>query len=471
MMSRINGWSCKAGGMALALGLALMGVQEARAQTAVVARDPNNPYQKSKFGHVHRVFLYSFELGSHNQSYLQESMKRYAQKYGFQLDIGTTNSYITEATLGLSGDTTNPVNVAVFNDGDGDVLSNATSLAAMKKFVEVKGRGLFQVHAAAAYIPCPTSGAENLTDANCKWLARILVRQYLNHNPDPNYVRIYVDSVKAGEIPPHATAATGGNVAATTDHGKRVPEYKSIFDSLPSNNGVVGGAEPMVWDSLGDEWYNYRGYVRNQGAQTFDAVPFGPVTALFAQDESAPYTAASLHMGDRVQAWARHVGTGLTVYNNMGHGNLYVRTRKVHGATVNDSIVEKINWRIIRYLARDFVGCMDPSKAAYNPEASVTKINEMDNPAPCDVVSAKIIKDGATYNGVKVAGRNIRVALPEKGEYQVLVVDAQGKQYYNGFAAGGAGKTLDIASLGKGQFYVHIVAPNESRNVTGVRLD
>jgi hypothetical protein len=472
MKSRIKSWSCKAGGMALALGLAFTGVQEARAQVAAVPRDPNNPYQKSKFAKVHRVFLYAYELGGHDQSFLTNSMKRYAAKYGFQLDIGTTNSYITETTLGLSGDTTNPVNVAVFNDGDGDVLSNATSLAAMKKFVQDKGRGLYQIHAAAAYIPCPTSGQENLTDANCKWLARILVRQYLSHNPDPNYVRIYADSVKSGEVPPHATAQSGGNTPAGWDHGRRVPEFKSIYDSLPSNNGVIGGPEPMVWDSLGDEWYNYRGYVRTQGEQTFDGVVFGKVYALFSQDESAPYTAASLHMGDRVQAWARHVGLGLTAYNNMGHGNLYVRTRRVHGATVNDSIVEKINWRMIRYLARDFVGCMTPGDPNYNPEASVTKINELDNPTPCaGIVNTISTKKEALQNGVRVTGRNIHVSLPEKGDYQVFVVDPLGKQYYNGFAAGGADKAVDINRLGKGQYFVHIIAPNDSRNVTGIRID
>lgn len=453
------------------MGLLLLGVQETKAQVAVVARDPNNPYQKSRFGHVHRVFLNSYELGGHNQSYLQQSLTRYARKYGFQLDIGTSASYITEASLGLSGDTTNPVNVAVFNDGDGDVLSNATSLAAMKKFVQEKGRGLFQIHAAAAYIPCPTSGQENLTDPNCRWLARILVRQYLAHNPDPNYVRIYVDSVRKGEIPPHATGQTGGNIAAGWDHGKRVPEFKSIFDSLPSNNGIIGGPEPQVWDSLGDEWYNYRGYVRTQGAQTFDGVVFGPVIALLSQDESAPYTAASLHMGDRVQAWARHVGLGLTAYNNMGHGNLYVRARRVHGVSVNDSIPEKINWRIIRYLARDFVGCMEPGDANYNPEASVTTINELDNPKPCAGNVAIQIKNGASHNGVRVEGRNIRVSLPEAGEYQILVVDALGKKHYDAFANGGIGKFVDISKLGKGQYYVHLFTPDNSRSVTGIRLD
>jgi hypothetical protein len=195
------------------------------------------------------------------------------------------------------------------------------------------------------------------------------------------------------------------------------------------------------------------------------------VYALFSQDESAPYTAQILHMGDRVQAWARHVGLGLTAYNNMGHGNLYVRTRGVHGATVNDSIVEKINWRMIRYLARDFVGCMTPGDANYNPEASVTKINELDNTNPCDGTLAVEIKNGGTRNGVRVTGRNIHVSLPEKGEYQILLVDPLGKQYYNGFAAGGADKAVDIDRLGKGRYYVHIIAPNDSRNVTAVRVD
>ena len=124
---------------------------------------------------------------------------------------------------GLSGaDTANPANVAVFNDGEGDVLSNPVSLAAMKKFVEVKGGGLYLIHAAAAYIPCPTSGAEKLTDSNCHWLARILVRHRLkDHEPDPSYARIYVDSVRAAEIPPGATPETGGDTASAWDHGKR----------------------------------------------------------------------------------------------------------------------------------------------------------------------------------------------------------------------------------------------------------
>jgi len=473
MGSRRNRQCRKAGCLVFTLVFAAMGIHESRAQVAVVARDPNNPYQKNRFGHIHRVFLNSFEYGGEEQSYLQESLKRYAKRYGFQLDIATSASYITEASLGLSGpDTANPVNVAVFNDGEGDVLSDAVSLAAMKRFVQDKGRGLYLIHAAAAYIPCPTSGAEKLTDSNCHWLARILVRQFKDHVPDPSYARIYVDSVRAVEIPPGATPETGGNTPAGWDHGKRVPEFKSIFDSLPSNNGVVGGPEPMVWDSLSDEWYDYRGYVRNQGAQTFDGAAFGPVIALLSEDEGVPYASTRFRMGDRVQSWARHVGLGLTAFNSMGHGSAYTRGRQVHGKIVQDSILEMYNWRVMRYLARDFVGCMLPNVSDYNPEASVFTINELDNRNPCgeDVVPI-VLRNGGSHDGIRIAGRNIHISLPEKGEYRILVVDPLGKQYYNRAVVGGANRAIHISRLSKGQYYAHITLPDNSRTVTGVRLD
>lgn len=129
---------------------------------------------------------------------------------------------------------------------------------------------------------------------------------------------------------------------------------------------VLLSVQPYVWDSVGDEWFNYRGYVRTQGAQTFNGVLFGPVIVLNTLNEKAPYYGGVGQMGDLVEGWGRHVGNGLTANVEHGHGSVYVHPR----GSVNDSIMEKLNWRIIRYLARDFVGCMDPADANYNPEAS-----------------------------------------------------------------------------------------------------
>jgi hypothetical protein len=447
-------------GAALALGLALAGVQSAQAQVAVIARDTSNPYQKDPNTHVRRVLYYSYKLGGHNQTYLENALRRLARIYGFQLDIGSTATYITETSLGLTGaDTVNPVNVAVFNNGDGDVLSNATALAAMKKFVQEKGRGLLQIHAAAAYVPCPTSGAENLTDANCRWLARVLVRQYLNHNPDPNYARIYVDSVKQGEIPPRATGS--GAVAAGWDHGKNVPEFKTLFDSLPSNNGVIGGPDKHVWDSLGDEWYNYRGYVRQQGAQTLDGVAFGPVIALLSMDESAPYTASSYRMGDRVQAWARHVGNGLTIYYDAGHGTTaYTGTRRVKGVVVNDTINQKINWRFMRYLARDFVGCMDSNYVEYNRSAAVTVLTPgIDDPTPCKTPKGTPITEWISAEkkiGIVRGPGAFQVQVDLPGSYQVSVLDASGRTVHSATAAG-PGRTK-LPEMKSGSYMIRVTS-------------
>src|SRR4051812_30498847 len=228
----------------------------ARAQMDI-AYNPNAPYQKNPNAKVKHVLLYNFTLGGHSKTPLLNAMRRMATTYGFQLDVGGTNNYITTATLAN-------VDVAVFSNGDGDVLSNAASLAATRDFVEVKGKGMLLTHAAAAYIPCPTSGEENLTDANCKWLARVLVRQYLHHNGDPTNARIYVDSVTAGSIPPRSTA---GSAAATINHGRKNPETINIFKGLPKNGMGDNPNQEFVWDALGDEWYNYRGNPRLQGAQ------------------------------------------------------------------------------------------------------------------------------------------------------------------------------------------------------------
>jgi len=440
---------------------------EVRAQAKVVAYNASNPYQMGRFSHVKRVLLYNYTLGGHSKTPLLNSMTRLANKYGFQLDIGGTSSYITNATLAM--DSANPVNVVVMSNGDGDVLQDATSLAAMKQFVQSKGRGLLQTHAAAAYIGCPNSGQENLTDANCRWLARVLVRQYLAHDPDPFYGRIYVDSVQTGQVPPRAPS---GTAAATIMHGKKNQEFKSIFDSLPSNDGIVGGVQPGIWDSIGDEWYNYRGLVRLQGAQTFDGVLFGPIVILLSQDESAPYYNSSVaKMGDRTQAWARHVGLGLTAYNNAGHSDVYTRARKFRNVAVRDSVIEKFNWRLIRYLARDFVGCMTPGDNNYNPEASVEVLTAgIDNATPCAGNVQAILKSGSTYKGIRLESGHIRVATSETGNYQILVVDAKGTQYFNQHFVGGQGKNVDVPALSKGQYFVHVYSP-KGASAIGVNIN
>ena len=450
--------------VALILGMGAMHYTMAQ---QMVARNPSNPYQTNPRHHVRHVLLYNYALGGYSKTPLLNSMTRLANKYGFQLDVGGKSDYITPATL--SG-----VDVSIFSDGDGDVLQNATSLAATRTFVEDSGKGLLQLHE-TAYIPCPTSGLENLTDPNCRWLARVLVRQYLGKDTYPKYARIYVDSTKVGAIPPHALA---GTPAAAINHGKANPEFQGIFKGLPSNNGVVGGPNPNVWDSVGSDWFYYRGYVRQQGSQTFDGVAFGPVVCLMALDETAPYyTGVNQKMGDRVEVWSRHVGNGLTAYNNAGY-DVYTRTRHVGGVTVNDSVEEKINWILIRYLARDFTGCMDSNYVEFNSEATVAMIIPgFDDPLPCKTlknsVSVYKLVRGKAFPGIMVTPEGMFIPAPERGTYGVLVTNAVGKQLSSKTVSGGEGRQVEIRNLNRGVYYVEVRTPQLNVTVTRVayRLD
>ena len=442
-----------------AAGIAIALIVPAGAQVAVVPANANPPVKVNT--HIKRVLLYNYTKGGHSKTPILEALKRLATKYGFQLDVSGTDTYITPATL-------TGVDLAIFSNGDGDVLENATSLAAMKDFIQVKGKGLLQTHAAAAYIPCPTSGTENLTDANCRWLARVLVRQYLHHDGDPTEASIYADSVKQGEIPPNSNA---GSPAAAINHGRSNPETRMIFEGLPVNGRGANPNQKYRWDDLGDEWYNYRGNPRQQGAQIFDGITFSAVNVLMAIDEKS-YTSAVDRMGDHPCAWARKVGAGLTIYNNAGHSDVYTRARGTKSGTpVRDSVEEKIDWNMMRYLARDFVGCMDSKFKEYNPEASVTTLTSIDDPAPCktSLGTVTIGLSGAAAPRFRLVSGRIQVPLYENGHYQADLVATDGRLLRSQTGEGGDGRLLELSAPKSGSYFVRITAPGSGLSVVKVQ--
>ena len=404
------------------------------------------------------VVHYEFSKGGHSQTNTRNHLTRLATKYGFRLDRWTQQADVTPANLV-------GVTIAVFNQGDGDVLEPAGSsyVTAMKNFVELQGKSLLQIHAAAAYIPCPTSGVETLTDPGCRWLARVLVRQYKEHDGDPTRARIYADSVRAGEIPPGATGT--GAVPAAIDHGRRNAATRNIFENLPLNGGTgTTAGYKYTWDGVGDEWYNYRGYVRQQGAQTLDGSNYGAVIALISIDESG-YT-SSFKMGDRVESWMRTAGNGLTAYNNMGHSDVWTRSRTGNAlvGTVNDSLPEKYGWRLLKFLGHDFVGCMDPLYLEYNPEATVTTVTPFDDAAPCKNLLVAIngnITRGASANGIQVTRHGVvRVSMLESGTYEVLVSNAVGQLLYTRKVQGGNNMKFELPRFeAHGSYMVRVKAP------------
>jgi hypothetical protein len=309
-------------------------------------------------------------------------------------------------------------------------------------------------------------------------LARVLVRQYYHHDNDNTKARIYADSVLFGQVPPGATGAAA--VASARNHGRKNIATQSIFtvnnvNMLPTNGGSTPALnQPYVWDGVGDEWYNYRGYVRLQGSQTFDGVTFGAVNVLISLDESG-YTSTN-KIGDRSETWTRTVGAGLTAYNNMGHSNVWVRARTgnaLGSATVTDSMPEKFNWRLLKYLARDFIGCMDPAYYQYNEEASVTNLTSIDDVAPCKTLNPTAVrfeKGAKLVAGLAVNSGVIRIPTMEAGSYSVTVSDAKGRKVFFRTAVGGAGRKIEINGLTKGTYMVRVSTPKSEEAVAKVTL-
>jgi hypothetical protein len=445
------------------------------AVTTLVTFDPvKNAAAGTKIKHV---IHYEFSKGGHDQANTRNHLTRLANKYGFRLDRWTAKADVTPENL-------TGVDIAVFNQGDGDVLEPATSsqTAAMKDFVQVQGKALLLIHAAAAYIECPSSGAENLTDVNCRWLARVLVRQYFHHDNDLVKARIYADSVKVGEIPPNATGT--GAVPAAINHGKANIATKNIFIDLPPNGGTgATAALTTTWDGMGDEWYNYRGYVRQQGAQTFDGHVFGPVNVLLSLDETG-YT-SSWKIGDRSVSWTRTVGNGITAYNNIGHSNAWTRSRSGNalGGTVTDSVAEKYNWRLMKYLARDFVGCTSVLYTEFNEQATVEALVPADTASlpfnaslgrrsPCQTritaLAPEFLK--GKIEGLKVSAKSILIPTTEQGAYNISVTDVAGKSVYSQRVSGGVNHSVTVNGLNTGVYLVRVTAPKATQALARVAI-
>jgi Trehalose utilisation len=424
----------------------------AAATPSVCAYDAaKNTAAKTK---VKGVLLMDWRNGGHDRGPTQRSMMRLAQKYGFKLDRSESQTYITAATL-------QGIDVIVFNNGDQDPIPGSTQLQAVRDFVEKQGKGVVVIHAGAAYIPCPN---EDLANANCRWVMRGLRTQFWIHNPDNTKATIFADSVMTGQIPPRATGTSA--VASARNHGRKNPETRNIFEGLPTNAGNGANANrPYVWEGLGCEWYNYQNNPRLEGARTFDGVSFGPINVLLSLDESSVAASAGCNggtnqcknqgtFGDRPVSWTRKVGNGLFAYQNAGHSDVYVRARTAGTATVNDSIIEKYNWRLLKYLAKDFIGCMDPTNPAYNPEATVEFLTPGDDQRPCGTVLAaqkgyQKLTEGAS---ITPSLSKIEIDLQGDSKFEVIVADASGKSKH--FETTQSAKKITVANLRSGTYFV-----------------
>lgn len=500
-----------------AAGLVLVAAHSAQAQSACSRPGPqlgtctfDSTLATAAGTKLKGVLLYQYSNGGHNQTGLNNSLVRLSNRYGFKLDrSGNSSSYITATTL-------QGVNIVLANQTDTDPFSNSTSLTAMKNFVEVQGNALWMNHAAAAYITCQN---EDMTNSGCRWALRAVRTQFWIHNPPQTPARLFADTIGIGQTPANATGASA--VAATRNHGLKNIETKNIFSNelkgswkgvsagtvaslLPNNggngsNGSVANST-TIWDGVKDEWYNYRNNPRLEGERVLDGVTFGPVNILMSLDEASQPSTVSCSdgsncknkgtFGDRPVAWTRKVGNGNALYQNAGHEDVYLFTRNLAGGgTVGDTLIEKLNWRYLKYLSRDFQGCMDARYKEYNPDATVEALNPIDTintlpiytpvgggPArrsPCQVVDPTALAPHflkGQIKGIKVANGMIQIPTSEQGAYKVLISNVAGKTVFAKSIVGGANRTVVANGLNKGVYVVRVNNAKAGEAVARVTL-
>jgi hypothetical protein len=411
---------------------------------------------------IKHVLLMNWTNGANGQAGGRH-MYRLARKYGFRLTATRSNTYISPTTL-------EGVDLVVFNEGGYDPLSNVPQLSAMRDFIEVKGKGMLAIHEALYAINCPNQDATVPSLTQCRWFFRAYganIWQSLQLSAI-NRVRIYADSVMVGEIPPKARGPD--SVPAGYAHGRKNPETSRIFEGLPLNGPSGPLANRLfIWEGLYDTWANYLNHPRRAPIGVYAGIYWGPVNILLSIDESPDsypdslkcYSGSPCKTGDRPVSWTRQVGKGLAAYNNAGYSDVYVRARVVAGDTVRDSLMEKYNWRLMKYLARDFVGCMDSSFAEYNPEASVEVLTPgIDDPDPCKTPVS--LRPGISVSrplpGIASRGRSILIALRAPGDHRIRITDVQGRGVVSAVARG-SGDALESPELSPGLYFVRVGGP------------
>ena len=485
-----------------------------------------NTYDTTKAGHnIKKVVLYDYAVtGGHaaSRAVLRLSLQRMAAKYGFQLVMNNTSGYLNATVLANT-------QVLVLSNGDGDVIGSAAGAkAAVTNFVELDGHAVFMNHASGAFVPCPTltsatavSGGENIDGANCQFLARVAVRQYLNHDGTGTYSRIYVDSTVPGPVRNTGVAAKqncasggyGANIplqTTTRSHGIMNDETKGIFKDNSGNLRFTRN-----WESLKDEWYTFRSAtywpVRSTEGRTYTGTidgttPYtiweGPVNVLLSYDElgargsSATNAAGSFNptcpvTGDHPLAWTRKMGKGISAYNSIGHdaptdGGIDIYAQKSDNSktgTPEDSVVQAFTWNTMRYLAGDFTGCMNANYKEYNPEATVTLLTGKDSatyrdsvskyPAyPCKIATTgiNVIKDNSVSFGLGASHNTLQISINQSGIYHILVTDMRGKQVFSKTVSGGLNKKLEVPGLPLGTYFVRANSPKSGLIVKRVSI-
>lgn len=187
------------------------------------------------------------------------------------------------------------------------------------------------------------------------------------------------------------------------DHGDSWAELRSAMGTKFTTHGAQGAAEAVIDNAakqhpelkfaveglpatirLTDEWYSFNNTVRAISGVTVIA------TARAVSGANGVIVPLADGSGDFTYIWARQMQQGRLVYNAIGHGQNQLMAQ-------GDSVVPKIYWENLRYLAGDY--------------AVTTSIN------------AETVRNGLT---ISRGSENMRLEMPLTGSVQVRLFNLSG---------------------------------------------
>jgi type 1 glutamine amidotransferase len=200
-----------------------------------------------------------------------------------------------------------------------------------------------------------------------------------------------------------------------TRHGAQGPA-EAVIDTAAKNHKelkfMVETAPPVF--KLTDEWYAFQNSVRPLAGVTVVATARAAGTNGVVMDYGDGTT-------DRTYIWARQMQQGRVIYNAVGHGQNSLMAQV-------DSLVPKLYWENLRYLAGDYKnGCTNVNATNYDSSARV-------NDAPSCITTSIDGLGAITRNGITVVkGANrVYMNLPHEGRFNLEVRDPRGALVWSG---------------------------------------
>jgi len=213
-----------------------------------------------------------------------------------------------------------------------------------------------------------------------------------------------------------------GNADAVKDpDGAKHPEMKFMIQDLPATI------------RLKDEWYGFQNTVR----------PLAGVTVLYTakNGENNVLRQPADGLGDYTYIWGREYEKGRLVYDAIGHGQNQLMAQA-------DSIVPKMYWEAMRYLAGDFKnGCTDPTASNYDSTARVN--------VGCTAVGIQHMSGPMKSNfALTKDGQRFQLDFVHQGDFHLTLRDIQGAVVWAKNVSGSADEARLDKSVLPGVYYM-----------------